>query len=109
MINLREIMFQNINLININVVLISLFLICFTQSSFAKESIEETPKKDSPSKCTTIKMKGNVVIGADSATVYTDEQNRTVIILPKSNKKHFVLLKSDYQECISTPISKDHK
>ncbi|QLE79368.1 hypothetical protein FLM55_06305 [Francisella sp. Scap27] len=108
MINLREIMFQNINLININMALISLFLICFAQVSFAKESLQKTPDSDDTSECTAMIMKGNVVIETDSATVYTDEHDRTVIILPKFDKKHLVFLKSDYQGCISNPTSKDH-
>ena len=46
-----------------------------------------------------MKMKGNVVITSDSAKVYTDKQNRTVVVLPKSDKKHSIVLKADSQEC----------
>lgn len=104
----REIMPKGINSINVKIAIISLFLMLFTQASFAKESVQTTPNKNTSSKCTAMKMKGNVVIEANSATVYTDEQDRTVIVLPKFDKKHSVLLKSDYQECMAEPMHKHH-
>ncbi|QIV96082.1 hypothetical protein EDC55_11612 [Allofrancisella inopinata] len=93
---LKKVMATNVTHTRTKMSIIFLVLVGCTQTVLATDNIQKITNNDPLSKC---KMKGNVVIKSDSATVYTDENNETVVLLPKSDKKHPVLLESDSQEC----------
>lgn len=84
--------------------IIYLLLMCFAQIASAEDSIQKNDD-DILSKCSVMEMKGNVMLKADLATVYTDKQDRTVVLLPKT-KKNTILLESDTQKCIASPLRK---
>lgn len=71
-----------------------LSFICFIQYSFAEKN------SDKSSNCSIMKMQGNIVIKANKATVFSDENNMTVILLPKSDKNNSITIESDSQKCI---------
>lgn len=95
----KKVISLDISHIKIKISIIALFLMSFTQITFAEDSVQKNSNNGNSSKCKVMKMKGNVVIKSDLATVYTDKKNRIVVLLPKSDKKNTTVLEADSQEC----------